>query len=330
MAGCSRWRLGFGGKKLMAPSHLVRPFRPRAAGPESMDLRAMHLRTLTESPHGLACEILAAAPLLRALARVRTASRGAAAALTTATLQRALAGLADITAAARAADGDLRPWLLGLQRRHFATLRLGPPQPIDSHGSFTIAPRARGTAAAWQVLHDALLRLPDHLREPLFLADGAGCDRMALARILGCGKTDAGERVRAGRAALITALAPAVPEHAPPAALDDRQYFARRLTMALYCALLEGCAEAGERRALEQLLERETTLLAGERAAAASPPRGSRPRRTSWLRLLFITCARPEPDPPSHADPRASAIRAITADHWQKEQNDCRRSARFQ
>jgi|GEM_PF-2190517 len=288
------------------------------------------------------CDILAALPLVRALARVRTATPDAAEALACATLQRALVALTDDPAAERPAGEDFRPWLLELQRDLFVTARFAAAS-IDGCGEAVVAEPGRGATAAWQVLHRALLALPDQLREALVLADGAGYDSAELARLSGCRTAAIRDRVREARAALLAALAPPRSERStfggrgacrlsfdfrrgprpvadarpaatvqsavrqsvlsprpralPPAdeALDDEQCFARRLGIALYAALLRGCADGGQRRALGQLLVDEA---AGSLPASGQSTRASRigrASRTNWLRLMFIAYASPAP-----------------------------------
>lgn len=277
------------------------------------------------------------------MARMRTATPDAAEALTSATLQRALAGLVDDAAAGRPADGDFRPWLLGLQRRVFVAAPF-VATPLDHSGAAALTEPGRGATAAWQVLHRALLALPDQLREPLVLADGAGYDDSELASMLGCDTTAMRERVRDGRAALLAALAPARPAHsafgapgarrlssdlrlgargvgdARPAAavrpgarrsvsrprpstglpadiaLDDGQYFARRLGIALYRALLRGCADSGQQRALGRLLAHEAAGLKLEARSANGSARLGRAGRTNWLRLMLTAYAAPVPN----------------------------------
>lgn len=270
----------------------------------------------------LGCEILSWLPLLRATARVRCASPAAADALATATLRQALATTADSVP-----FGDLRPWLLGLQRTlHAQTLaaatREPAPTPIDH-------PPARGAAATWQRLQWALARLPDHQREALILADGAYFTQSELALSLGCSAREASRRVRHARAALLARLEaarlaplpaarPARPRRPLRQPLDrprpcarerrsrgstqayqvwvaeqqDRQTFARRLNVALFWALWRDADEPETRRSLKQLIAEDAPPSGGFAAAAAG---GSstlgRAGRTSWLRLMFIAYA---------------------------------------
>ena len=191
--------------------------------PQRVGRRMASVRAVTDlggdaghPQHGLACSILASVPLLRALARVRTGSPRAADALARATLQRAIVAYVGDMVPERCADGDLQPWLLGLQRHLYAAGRPERHASADDCAATASGDAARGTTAAWQVLHRALLQLPDDLREALFLADGAGCDTADLARILGCGTAEVRRRVSAGRAALLAALAPPPPPRAVP------------------------------------------------------------------------------------------------------------------
>jgi len=192
------------------------PPRPQRVGRRMASVRAVtDLGGDAGHPqHGLACSILASVPLLRALARVRTGSPCAADALVRATLQRAIVAYVGDMVPERCADGDLQPWLLDLQRRLYAAGRPERHASADDRAAAASGDVARGTTAAWQVLHRALLQLPDDLREALFLADGAGSDTADLARILGCGTAELHRRVSAGRAALLAALAP--PAHVVP------------------------------------------------------------------------------------------------------------------
>jgi len=194
------------------------PPRPRGVGQRMASVRAV--TDLGggggQQQHGLACAILASVPLVRAMARVRTGSPRAADALARATLQRAIVAYMGAMVPERCADGDLQPWLLGLQRRLYTAGRPERHASADDRAAAASGDAARGTTAAWQVLHRALLQLPDDLREALFLADGAGCDTADLARILGCGTAEVRRRVSAGRADLLAALAPPPPRAVPP------------------------------------------------------------------------------------------------------------------
>jgi RNA polymerase sigma-70 factor (ECF subfamily) len=124
-------------------------------------------------------------PLLRAMARVRTRNQTAADDLVEATLRLAVARRNQLPD-----GGNLTAWLLAIQRAIFASNSYdqGPPESeLD-----------RESRANRRTLHRALLQLPDTLREPLFLSDGAGYEYEEIAEIVG---TDVGTvKCRAGEA----------------------------------------------------------------------------------------------------------------------------------
>ena len=119
-------------------------------------------------------------PLLRAMARIRIADDAMADELVEATLRAAIEGI-------EACDFEIgiKSWLLGIQRT------IHRNRQVDAAGEAELpledSPRS------------ILLRLPDELREPLFLADGAGLDLAEIAGILDRDVTSAQSRIEAAR-----------------------------------------------------------------------------------------------------------------------------------
>ncbi len=274
----------------------------------------------------LGCEILSWLPLLRAMARVRCTTLAGAEALASLTVREALAASADSVPM-----GDLRPWLLGLQRMlHAKSVADAPAVPDVATAS---AP-ALGVGASWERLQVALFRLPDRQREALVLVDGAYCSEAELALVLGCGSDEARRLVRHARAALLARLEaarsaplpsarpsrprrPTGHHHADPRnaargcrqgvrrrmaarsgiSVDlprDRQGFARRLNIALFWVLWQDAQAPEKRRILEQLIAEEVAAGGDWQNGAVQPTLG-RASRTSWLRLMFIAFASADP-----------------------------------
>jgi DNA-directed RNA polymerase specialized sigma24 family protein len=253
-------------------------------------------------------------PLLRALARVRTTTQAQGDALAKATVVRALTEIRDLSP-----THDLRPWLLGLQRAILETRRPVGEEPAPGGP-------ARGANATWQRLHEALLQLPDRLREAVFLADGAGFSMADLVLVFGGNETDAGRLLRHARTALLRQLEPATslsllpaygacarrpfaarrgtsqrrhamrprPSPAVVETADDSQDFARRLNIVLYRTLLREAVDTGERQGIEGLITQETAALARQRRHAAERSGDGSGRGTSWLRLMFIAYSCPD------------------------------------
>ena len=283
--------------------------------------------TLSESRPGrprhrhIDCEMLACLPLLRALAKVRSVSEAEADALVQATLERALAEFPK-----GVPSGDLRPWLLGLQRSVYASRQAS----TGALATDAVDRPARGANAMWHLLHRALLRLPDRQREAVMLVDGAHCTPDELAELLDCSPDEAGRLVTHARAALLARLRatqrlPFPPERATnarrpgnraghprqrpghtgdtqqpnsAAIRGSRQGFAQRLNDTLLRALVPNAADPVEQRGLESLIDRQKATNGHARAGAAARSRSSRASRTSWLRLMFVVSAAPGSLPP--------------------------------
>jgi DNA-directed RNA polymerase specialized sigma24 family protein len=244
--------------------------------------------TLSESCAGrprrrhIDCEILSCLPLLRALAKVRSASGAEADALVQATLERALADFPK-----GVPSGDLRPWLLGLQRSVHASRQAN----AGAVATEAVDRPARGANAMWHLLHRALLRLPDRQREAVMLVDGAHCTPDELAELLDCSPDEAGRLVTHARAALLARLRatqrlPFPPERATSArrpgsragdrrprsghtddtlhpsrsaeARGSRQAFAQRLNVTLLRALVPNAVDPVERQGLKSLIDGQT------------------------------------------------------------------------
>ena len=267
------------------------------------------------------CEILACVPLLRALAKVRSVSEAEADALVQATLERALDQFPE-----GVPSGDLRPWLLSLQRSVYARRQA----KAGALAADAVDRPARGANAMWHLLHRALLRLPDRQREAVMLVDGAHCTPEELAELLDCSPEEAGRLVTHARAALLARLRatqrlPFPPERAtsarrpgtragrsrqrpghtddalqpsPAAIRGSRQGFAQRLNDTLLRALVPNTADPVEQRGLESLIDRQKVTNGHARAASAARSGSSRAARTSWLRLMFVVSAAPGSLPP--------------------------------
>jgi RNA polymerase sigma-70 factor, ECF subfamily len=284
--------------------------------------------TLSESGPGrpprrhIDCEILACVPLLRALAKVRSASEAEADALVQATLERALADFPKSVP-----SGDLRPWLLGLQRSVHASRQANAGDVATE----AVDRPARGANAMWHLLHRALLRLPDRQREAVMLVDGAHCTPDELAELLDCSPDEAGRLVTHARAALLARLRATQrlsfpPERATSArrpgtraghrrpqsghtddtlhpsrsaeARGSRQAFAQRLNVTLLRALVPNAADPVERQGLESLIDGQTAADGLARPGAAAQSGSNRASRTNWLRLMFVVSAAPSSLPP--------------------------------
>jgi DNA-directed RNA polymerase specialized sigma24 family protein len=130
------------------------------------------------------------APLLRAMARVRTSDAAAADDLVHDTLQEALAQAKD-----HAPHIDPIVWLLAIQRRLFAVRRNAL---AAGAGEVTDGPPGDGRS-----VHAALLKMPDSLREPLFLSDGCGFTCQEVAALLRCSTEGVKSLIRRARAELL-------------------------------------------------------------------------------------------------------------------------------
>jgi DNA-directed RNA polymerase specialized sigma24 family protein len=289
--------------------------------------------TLSESCAGrprrrhIDCEILSCLPLLRALAKVRSASGAEADALVQATLERALADFPK-----GVPSGDLRPWLLGLQRSVHASRQAN----AGAVATEAVDRPARGANAMWHLLHRALLRLPDRQREAVMLVDGAHCTPDELAELLDCSPDEAGRLVTHARAALLARLRatqrlPFPPERATSArrpgsragdrrprsghtddtlhpsrsaeARGSRQAFAQRLNVTLLRALVPNAVDPVERQGLKSLIDGQTAADGVARPGAAAQSGSSRASRANWLRLMFVVSAAPSSHPPPPESP---------------------------
>jgi DNA-directed RNA polymerase specialized sigma24 family protein len=139
-------------------------------------------------------QIASCIPLLRFAARVRTRNRVEADALVEATLRTAAASIdewsAKISAKAR---------LLGIQRAVFCAGQVGGGGAAD----LSSKEAGEGPDESDANLHAALLQLPDHLREPLVLHDGAQCTIAEIADILACDTGTVERRVEGARCRLL-------------------------------------------------------------------------------------------------------------------------------
>jgi DNA-directed RNA polymerase specialized sigma24 family protein len=156
-------------------------------------------------------KIASCIPLLRFAARMRTNNRVEADALVEATLQTAVGNIEE-----RFAKVSVKAWLLGIQRAVFYAGQGGggaadpsSKNAGDDHEGFN------GN------LHAALLQLPDHLREPLVLRDGAQCTIAEIAELLACHAGTAERRLKEARGKLLE-LCEAKPEseHSEPKSPD--------------------------------------------------------------------------------------------------------------
>jgi RNA polymerase sigma-70 factor, ECF subfamily len=135
----------------------------------------------------------ACAPLLRAMARVRTSDAAAADDLVHDTLQEALVQAKDYTP-----HHNPTAWLLAIQRRLFAERR-----NALAAGAGEVTDRPAGDDGSVRV---ALLKMPDSLREPLFLSDGCGFSCQEVAATLRCSTEVAKALIRRGRAEILGIL----------------------------------------------------------------------------------------------------------------------------
>ncbi len=135
-------------------------------------------------------DIASCIPLLRAIARTRARSDAMADDLVADTLLEAIVHIGE-----HAPPTNRKAWLLALQRRVFNTDgRAQPAPPMPSPG--------KGARAERQRVREALVQLPDALREPLFLSDGVGCSVKEVAEILGCPVSAAQARIIEARTKL--------------------------------------------------------------------------------------------------------------------------------
>jgi DNA-directed RNA polymerase specialized sigma24 family protein len=135
-------------------------------------------------------EIAASIALLRFAAHVRTRNRVEAYLLVEATLQTAVASIDEYSAKI-----SVRAWLLDIQRAVFSAGQVGGGGTTDLPSKEA----GDGSEESDGNLHAALLRLPDHLREPLILRDGAQCTMAEIAEILACEPGTAERRVEEAR-----------------------------------------------------------------------------------------------------------------------------------
>lgn len=139
-------------------------------------------------------KIASCIPLLRFAARVRTRNRVEADALVEATLKAAVANVGECFARI-----SVKAWLLGIQRAFFYVGQVGGGGAADlsskDAGDDHAGPNGK--------LHAALLQLPDHLREPLVLRDGAQCTIAEIADILACDAGTAERRLKEARGRLM-------------------------------------------------------------------------------------------------------------------------------
>jgi DNA-directed RNA polymerase specialized sigma24 family protein len=162
----------------MAKYRLTRMNSPRA---KSNFRRGLSVRTTISS----------CIPLLRALARTRTRNDADADDLVADTLAEAVIHKSELTPAT-----NRKAWLLALQRGVFnANGRAEAPSAPTQQSSY-------GVETTRQCLREALLQLPDALREPLFLFDGVGCGIKEVAEILCCTTVAADARIGEGRSRL--------------------------------------------------------------------------------------------------------------------------------
>ena len=158
-----------------------------------------HQSTSTQPAHpsctasSVRTKIASCIPLLRVSAHVRTHNGLEADALVEATLQTALAGIDDYST-----RPSVKAWLLGIQRAVFnaGQVRGGEPADLASKDG------SDGPGISGGNLHADLLRLPDHLREPLVLHDGALCTMAQIAEILACDAATATRRIEEARCRL--------------------------------------------------------------------------------------------------------------------------------
>jgi DNA-directed RNA polymerase specialized sigma24 family protein len=129
-------------------------------------------------------------PLLRALARTRTPHDAEADDLVADTLLEAVIHIGEL-----APRTNRKAWLLALQRGVFNATGRAQPAPPER-------PPGNGPGPQRQRLREALVQLPDALREPVFLFDGVGCSVREVAEILGCTVSTAEARIIKARSRL--------------------------------------------------------------------------------------------------------------------------------
>lgn len=145
---------------------------------------------LCRSPSARA-DVASYIPLLRAVARTRIPNDAEADDLVADTLLQAIMHLGEV-----APVTNRKAWLLALQRSVFNTNwpTRRPAPPMRSSGN--------GAGSEQQRVRQALLQLPDALREPLFLSDSVGCSVTEVAEILDCPVSLAKARIIKARSRL--------------------------------------------------------------------------------------------------------------------------------
>jgi RNA polymerase sigma-70 factor, ECF subfamily len=139
-------------------------------------------------------QIASCIPLLRFAAHVRSRTAGEADALVEATLQTAVANIEECFAKI-----NIKAWLLGIQRAVFYVGKVG------GGGAAALSSNDAGKnhEGSDGKLRAALLQLPDQLREPLVLRDGAQCTIAEIADILACDAGTAERRIKEARCRLL-------------------------------------------------------------------------------------------------------------------------------